>query len=58
MALSSTEAEYMALSEATQQAVWLKAFMCEIDEIAKGKAVKIYENNQGAIALFKEPKVP
>ena len=26
VALSSTEAEYMTLSEATQEAVWLKAF--------------------------------
>ena len=35
VALSSTEAEYMALSEATQEAVWPKAFLCELDEMAK-----------------------
>ncbi|TDH72289.1 hypothetical protein CCR75_003694 [Bremia lactucae] len=29
VALSSTEAEYMALSDATEEAVWLKIFLCE-----------------------------
>ena len=52
MALSSTKAESVALSEVMQEAVWLKVFMCEIGEIAKEKAV-IYDDNQGAIALFK-----
>ena len=58
MALSSTKAECMALSEATQEAVWLKVFMCEIGEIAKEKAVKIYDDNQGSIALSTKTKVP
>ncbi|TJX47833.1 Ty1/Copia family ribonuclease HI, partial [Soehngenia saccharolytica] len=48
VALSSTEAEYMALSEATQEAVWLKVFLCELGEMASDEAVKIYEDNQGS----------
>ena len=56
VALSSTEAEYMALSEATQEAVWLKVFLCELGEMAKDEAIKIYEDNQGSIALAKNPE--
>ena len=56
VALSSTEAEYMALSEATQEAVWLKAFMRELGEDAGYGALKVYEDNQGAIALAKNPE--
>ena len=33
VALSSTEAEYMALTEAAQEAIWLKAFLCELGEM-------------------------
>jgi hypothetical protein len=55
VALSSTEAEYMALSEATQEAVWLKAFVTELGEDTGG-ALTVYEDNQGAIALAKNPE--
>ena len=56
VALSSTEAEYMALSEATQEAVWLKVFLCELGETSSDEAIKIYEDNQGSIALAKNPE--
>ena len=56
VALSSTEAEYMALSEATQEAFWLKVFLCELGEMAKDEAVKMYEDNKGSIALAKNPE--
>ena len=56
VALSSTEAEYMALSEATQEAVWLKAFMRELGQDAGNSALTVYEDNQGAIALAKNPE--
>ena len=56
VALSSTEAEYMALSEATQEAVWLKVFLCELGEMTIDESVKIYEDNQGSIALAKNPE--
>ena len=55
MALSSTVAEYMALTEATQEAVWLKAFLCELNEMKNDEAVKIYEDIEGSIALAKNP---
>ena len=56
VALSSTEAEYMALSEATQEAVWLKTFLIELGEMHENDAVKIYEDNQGSITLAKNPQ--
>ena len=46
----------MALSEATQEAVWLKAFMLELSEDSSDEPVKVYEDNQGAIALVANPK--
>ncbi|KAF1318445.1 Integrase catalytic core protein, partial [Globisporangium splendens] len=56
VALSSTEAEYMALSEATQEAVWLKGILCELGEHSSDRPVKIFEDNQGSIALAKNPE--
>ncbi|KAF1318426.1 Integrase catalytic core protein, partial [Globisporangium splendens] len=56
VALSSTEAEYMALSEATQEAVWLKAFLRELGEDTGNGAVTVYEDNQDSIALAKNPE--
>ena len=46
----------MALSEATQEAVWLKVFLSEIGEMAPDETVKIFEDNQGSIALAKNPE--
>ncbi|KAJ0389139.1 hypothetical protein ATCC90586_010323 [Pythium insidiosum] len=54
--MSSTEAEYVALSFATQEAIWLKAFMCELGEHSEKDAVVVLEDNQGAIALAKNPE--
>jgi hypothetical protein len=56
VALSSTEAEYMALSEATQEAVWLKAFVRELGELSDGDSILVLEDNQGSIALAKNPE--
>ncbi|KAG3230733.1 hypothetical protein PI124_g24169 [Phytophthora idaei] len=56
VALSSTEAEYMALTEAAQEAIWLKAFLCELGEMKSDDPVNIYEDNQGSIALAKNPE--
>ena len=56
VALSLTEAEYMALSEATKEAVWLKVFLGELGEMTSDEAIKMYEDNQGSIALAKNPE--
>ena len=53
VALSSTEAEYMALSEATPEAVCLESFMSKLGEEAGDNALIFYDENQGAIALTK-----
>lgn len=54
VALSSTEAEYVALSMATQEAIWLRRLLSSIG-FQQSTAVKLFEDNQGAIALSKNP---
>ena len=46
----------VALTEAAQEAIWLKAFLWQIGEMKNDEAVKIYEDNQGSIALAKNPE--
>ena len=56
VALSSTEAEYMGLSAATQEALYLKQLLNNIDPQFKIKIpIVVYEDNQGAIALIENP---
>lgn len=52
IALSSTEAEYMALCEATKEACWLRQFAIGLGDI--GGCVTIWCDNQSAIALASE----
>lgn len=55
VALSTSEAEYMALSSAAQEAVWLRELMTEL--IRKPiKSTVIYEDNQSAICVAKNPQ--
>jgi hypothetical protein len=54
VALSSTEAEYMSLSAAVQEIIWLKKMLSNLKIYPESK-VKIYQDNQGAIALAKNP---
>ena len=42
--LLSTEAECMDLSDASQEEVWLKMFLCELGEVGRNQAVMIYED--------------
>ena len=51
VALSSTEAEYMALSSAVQESIWLRNFGQELDPGMQNKSVLIQSDNQSAIAL-------
>ena len=54
VALSSTEAEYMALSQTTREAIWLRTLLAELNYPQEG-ATTLFEDNQSAIALAKNP---
>ncbi len=54
VALSTAEAEYMALSMATQTAIWIRKLLNDFD-VASVEPVVIYEDNQGCIAMAKNP---
>ena len=51
VALSSTEAEYMALTEAVNEALWLSGLVRELK--LEQKAITIFCDNQGALQLSK-----
>jgi hypothetical protein len=55
VAISSSEAEYMALSYAAQEAVALKRLRAEISFDISEHPVVIFEDNQGAIAMSQNP---
>ena len=55
VALSSTESEYVALCAAAQETVWLRNLLKGVGH-KQTDATVIYEDNQGAIALAKNPK--
>ena len=55
VALSSCEAEYMALGAATQECLFLTQVLCDIDQNTQHEPVTIFEDNQGAIALVNNP---
>ena len=52
MSKSSTESEYIALSGACQEAVWLRRLLAGIG-LEQKESSTIYEDNQGAIELSK-----
>ena len=52
--LSTTEAEYVALSAATQEAVWLRKLLSDIEAPSDIPTV-INEDNQRTIAIAKNP---
>jgi hypothetical protein len=54
VALSSTEAEYMGLAEATKEASYLRSFLIELglDHLS---SVVVYEDNLGALKLAANP---
>jgi hypothetical protein len=57
VARSSTEAEYVATSEAAQEAVWMKEFISELGVVLSAlDPMVIYCDNNGAIANAKEPR--
>jgi hypothetical protein len=54
VALSSTEAEYMALSLAAKEVYWLRALLEDL-KLDQHTPTTILEDNQGAIALSRNP---
>jgi hypothetical protein len=52
-ALSTLEAEYMAMSQAAREATWMLRMLKELG--TNVQFVKIFADNQGAIALTKNP---
>ena len=62
VALSSTEAENMARTQACREAIWVRRFLCEIVAITNGNTsshtspITIFADNQGSIALAKNPE--
>jgi hypothetical protein len=53
VAISTTEAEYIAISEATKEMVWLKNFLKEIGK-EQDKSV-LFSDSQSALCLAKNP---
>ena len=57
VALSSTEAEYMALTQATKESIWLQQLLLNLGARKHiAEVSKIVVDNQGAIALAKTPE--
>ena len=54
VALSTTEAEYMGLTEAAKEAIYLHRFLKQV-EIGNKEVIQIYNDNQGAQKLAKNP---
>lgn len=54
VALSTAEAEYMSMAHAAQTSVWLRRLLSDLGFVQESP-VKIYEDNQGCIAMAKNP---
>ena len=56
VALSTAEAEYVALASATQEALWMRQLSAELNGKLPTEAIVIFEYNQSAIAMTKNPQ--
>ena len=57
VALSSTEAEYMALTQAVKESLWLQAILQDLGANKHAREIRnIYIDNQGAMALARNPE--
>jgi hypothetical protein len=52
---STVEAEYMALADATKEALWLRSFLGELKVIDLDLPTRILVDNEGSIHLAKNP---
>ena len=55
VALSTAEAEYIALASTAQEAMWMRQLTADLKS-APSKATTIYEDNQSAIEMAKNPQ--
>ena len=55
VALSTAEAEYVALASAAQESIWLRKLFADLGRTPKGPTT-IFEDNQSAIAMCKNPQ--
>ena len=55
VALSTAEAEYMAMSMAAQESVWLERLLSDMNE-KSDEPILIYEDNQSTICMAMNPK--
>ncbi len=55
IALSTTEAEYVANTQATKEAIWITKLMMDLRCMKAKKVMVIRCDNQGAILLTKNP---
>ena len=54
VALSTSEAEYIALSTATQEAIWFRRLLYDLGKFTNEPTI-LMEDNQGAIAIAHNP---
>ena len=56
MSASTTEAEYIAASEAAKEAVWMRNFLIDLGVVqGSSNPLDVYCHNNGVIAQAKEP---
>ena len=53
VALSTAEAEYVAMASAAQESVWLRQLIAELTNTSTESPTLIFEDNQSAIAMTK-----
>jgi hypothetical protein len=56
VALSTTEAEYMAMCQAIREASWLKQLLTELGAYQGNEPIEVHADNKSAIALGKNPE--
>ena len=55
IALSTVEAEYVALASAAQEAIWMRQLLTDVRNPPRGPT-RIFEDNQSAICLARNPQ--
>ena len=55
VALSTAEAEYLALSSAVQEALWIKQLLIDLN-VNIETPMTIYEDNKAAVSMSKNPQ--